>query len=69
MHRLALFLVLCSCSAAQYPGGARLARRGELPHYRLPDGAIRLRWAEVAPLVRQIPARSPAVGQREADRA
>lgn len=33
---------------------ARLARRRKLPHYRLPDGSVRLRWAEVEPLVRQV---------------
>lgn len=34
---------------------ARLARRRLLPHYILPDGAIRLRWSEVEALVRHIP--------------
>ncbi|HJZ58653.1 MAG TPA: hypothetical protein VKE74_27170 [Gemmataceae bacterium] len=34
------------------PGTAqRLARRQKLPHYVLPDGALRLRWDEVVPLV------------------
>jgi hypothetical protein len=35
---------------------ARLARRGQLPHYRLPDGSIRLRWGEVEALIRHVPA-------------
>jgi hypothetical protein len=33
----------------------RLARRGRLPHYVLPDKSIRLRWDEIEPLVRRIP--------------
>jgi hypothetical protein len=42
------------------PGrAARLARRRKLPHYRLPDGSIRLRWAEVEPLVRVVSPQSP----------
>ncbi len=44
------------------PGRAlRLARRGRLPHYILPDGTIRLRWDEVAPLVLHVTA-TPATG-------
>lgn len=44
--------------ALNWPTGtaARLARRKRLPHYVLPDGSIRLRWDEVAPLVRRVPA-------------
>jgi hypothetical protein len=39
------------------PGRAsNLARRGKLPHYILPDGSIRIRWDEVTPLVRHVPA-------------
>jgi hypothetical protein len=39
------------------PGTARrLAKRGTLPHYRLPDGSIRLRWAEVSKLIHPVPA-------------
>lgn len=34
---------------------ARLARQGALPYYQLPDGSIRLRWEEVAPLIRRVP--------------
>jgi hypothetical protein len=34
---------------------ARLARRKQLPHYLLPDGSIRLCWAEVEALVRHVP--------------
>jgi hypothetical protein len=34
---------------------SKLARQGKLPHYLLPDGSIRLRWDEIAPLVRHIP--------------
>ena len=38
------------------PGRAsRLARSGRLPHYLLPEGAIRLRWVEIVPLVQHIP--------------
>lgn len=32
----------------------RLARRKQLPHYLLPNGAIRLRWEEVSALVRHV---------------
>ncbi len=32
----------------------RMARRKLLPHYLLPDGAIRLRWVEVIGLVRHV---------------
>jgi len=35
---------------------SRLARGGKLPHYVLPDGSIRLRWAEIAPLLQHVPA-------------
>ena len=34
---------------------SRLARTGKLPHYILPDGSIRLRWDEIAPLVQRVP--------------
>lgn len=44
---------------------SRLARTGKLPHYLLPDGAIRLRWDEIVPLVRQVTA---ADGRQEASR-
>jgi hypothetical protein len=33
---------------------ARLARKERLPHYRLPDGAIRFNLEEVVALVRHI---------------
>lgn len=33
---------------------SRLTRAGKLPHYVLPDGSIRLRWEEIAPLVRHV---------------
>ncbi|QEL14654.1 hypothetical protein [Limnoglobus roseus] len=33
---------------------SRLARAGKLPHYLLPDGAIRFRLDEVASLVRHV---------------
>ncbi|MFO0821978.1 MAG: hypothetical protein U0792_02480 [Gemmataceae bacterium] len=33
---------------------SRLARNGKLPHYILPDGSIRLRWDEIAPLVQHV---------------
>jgi len=32
----------------------KLALRGKLPHYRLPDGAVRFRRDEVLALVRQV---------------
>ena len=37
-----------------WPAGRaeRLARRKKLPHYRLPDGAVRFRLAEILPLVK-----------------
>lgn len=38
---------------------ARLARRGHLPHYLLPDGSIRFRWVEIAPLVRYVHPATP----------
>jgi hypothetical protein len=39
------------------PGRAeRLARRGRLPHVILPDGSIRLIWAEVEALLVRVPA-------------
>jgi hypothetical protein len=43
-----------------WPSGtaARMARRGLLPHYRLPDGAIRFRLDEIAPLVRRVSPRT-----------
>lgn len=38
------------------PGTAlRLARRGKLPHYVLPDGSIRLNRGEVESLIRYVP--------------
>ena len=33
----------------------RLARRGRLPHLRLPDGSIRFRWEDIEPLIVFIP--------------
>jgi hypothetical protein len=43
------------------PGrAARLARRGRLPHYILPDGSIRLRWGEIAPLIRHHATEQPS---------
>ena len=42
---------------------SRLARREQLPHYRLPDGAIRFRLEEVVALVRHI---TPAERQEAA---
>ena len=42
------------------PGRASwLARRGKLPHYQLPDGAIRFAWAELVALVRHVPLDRP----------
>ena len=39
---------------------ARLARRGKLPHYRLPDGSFRFNRAEVEALVIHIDAKQPS---------
>jgi hypothetical protein len=44
---------------------ARLARRGRLPHYILPDGSIRLCEDEVSALVRRVPLRDPQKDGRE----
>jgi len=43
-------------SRLNWPTGrtSRLARFGKLPHYVLPDGSIRLRWVEIAPLVQHV---------------
>ena len=43
-------------SRLNWPPGrtSRLARTGKLPHYVLPDGSIRLRWEEIAPLVQRV---------------
>ena len=40
----------------------RLARLGRIPHYRLPDGSIRVRWAEINSLIKSIPADSHRIG-------
>lgn len=34
----------------------RLARRGRLPHVRLPDGSIRFEWDSIEALVQKVPA-------------
>lgn len=34
----------------------RLARRGRLPHIRLPDGSLRFEWEVIEALVQRIPA-------------
>ena len=48
------------------PGKAlRLARRGLLPHHRLPDGSIRFRLAEVAEAVVAVPAIAPQADESE----
>ena len=39
---------------------ARLARAGKLPHYVLPDGSIRLRLEEIAPLIRRVAGPQPS---------
>ena len=41
---------------------ARLARRGKLPHYRLPDGSLRFDRAEVEALVEHVDAKRPTKG-------
>lgn len=48
------------------PGKAlRLARRGLLPHHRLPDGSIRFRLDEVAGVVVSVPATVPVDEESE----
>jgi len=32
----------------------RMARRRKLPHYLLPDGAIRFRWEEIETLIKRV---------------
>lgn len=34
---------------------SRLVRRRKLPHYLLPDNSVRLRWAEIEPLIKRVP--------------
>jgi hypothetical protein len=46
---------------------SRLARRGRLPHYVLPDGSIRLRWQEIEALVRRVPSRNYGAGRQTED--
>lgn len=36
----------------------QLARSKKLPHYRLPDGAIRFVWMEIEKLVRHVPVKA-----------
>lgn len=46
------------------PGQAtRLARRGKLPHYLLPDRSIRFRWDEITSLVQHVTLTSPLSGK------
>lgn len=33
----------------------RLARRGKLPHIRLPDGSVRFLWADIRALIKRVP--------------
>ena len=42
----------------------RLARRGQLPHYLLPDGSIRMRWEEVEALVQRVAVREQSDPRR-----
>lgn len=35
----------------------RLAKRGKLPHIKLPDGSIRFDWREIEPLLVRVPAK------------
>lgn len=35
----------------------RLARRGDLPYVRLPDGSIRFEWEPIEALVEKVPSR------------
>ena len=45
------------------PGTAkRLAKRYRLPHYVLPDGAIRFRWEEIEPTIQRV---APASSTKE----
>lgn len=57
-------------SRLNWPPGrtSRLARKGKLPHYVLPDGSIRLRWEEIAPLVHRVPT-APATAEAKGGRA
>jgi hypothetical protein len=47
-----------------WPAGTakRLARRGRLPHIRLPDGSIRFEWSEIEPLIQRVPIREQQTG-------
>ena len=53
-------------SRLNWPPGrtSRLARKGKLPHYVLPDGSIRLRWEEIEPLVQHVPPQKQSEGGR-----
>ncbi len=42
---------------------SRLARRGKLPHFRLPDGSIRFDRVEVEAMVVHVPVRVPEAGE------
>ncbi len=37
----------------------RMARRRKLPHYLLPDGAIRFRWEEIETLIKRVDNSTP----------
>ncbi len=49
----------------RWPPGraARLARRGKLPHYRLPDGSLRFMREEIERSIVHVPAASEAEGE------
>lgn len=49
----------------RWPAGTseRLAKRGKLPHYVLPNGEIRFDRAEVEALVRRVPVVLAAAGK------
>ena len=57
-------------SRLNWPPGrtSRLARAGKLPRYILPDGSIRLRWEEIAPLVQHVAAIPDPTNAKEGDR-
>lgn len=40
----------------KWPAGKadRLAKQRRLPHYRLPDGAIRFSWQQIEPLITEV---------------
>jgi len=54
----------------RWPAGTaeRLAKRGKLPHYVLPNGDIRFDRAEVEALVKRVPVVPAAAGMKDGAR-